>query len=262
MTTVRWTDWRNRSRRRAGLSQLTRATAERDVEFLLWSAQLATVRRFFRQPHWEAETARAEEAQRIEGETRSESVAEHSWKVADAVLALASRFPGLDRSRAVELAVLHDKLELITGDYSPIDRDATGLATHAFNLDLAREKQRAELVALQDYCRRAGSALAEDQAPLFLDLIEGRSNEALFVKAVDKLVSLTYVIQVKRGRMAPAHVAFTLAYTAKAVEAFPGLAHHHDALVEVFMRDVTNDEHRTEAYAGPSIPHRTLRSVG
>lgn len=212
-----------------------REDAQADVRCMLWSARLAGVRRFHNQPFWEREGAASDQAAAIEGEPRLESVADHSWKVADAALLLVGHFDWLDRTRVLELALLHDKLELITGDVSPIDRDATGASTHAFNRERALAKQSDELLALQRYRRFLRPAEAERQAAIFEELIFETSDEAKFVKAVDKLASLIFVIQAKQGALEECHMRFTLAYTAKAIEYFPALQAHHDVLVEAFL---------------------------
>lgn len=217
-----------------------RDEAESDIRCILWSAGLASIRRFHHQPFWEQEGAAADQASGIEGPTRLESVADHSWKVADAVLLLSDHFDWIDHCRALELALLHDKLELVTGDLSPIDPEGTGRSTHAFNAERALEKREAELAALERYAGMLRPAASRRQSSMLRELILEASEEARFVKAVDKLASLVFVIQAKGGRLDPRHVEFTLAYSAKAVECFPPLRTHHEALVDVFLASIEN----------------------
>jgi 5'-deoxynucleotidase YfbR-like HD superfamily hydrolase len=217
-----------------------RDEAESDVQCILWSAGLASIRRFHHQPYWEQEGAAADRASRVEGPTRLESVADHSWKVADAVLLLSDHFDWIDHCRALELALLHDKLELLTGDLSPIDAEGTGRTTHAFNVERAIEKKGTELAALERYADMLRPAARRRQSSMLRELILETSEEARFVKAVDKLASLVFVIQAKRGRLDRRHVEFTVAYSAKAVECFPALRTHHDVLVDVFLTSVKN----------------------
>ena len=47
---------------------------------------------------------------------RTESVAEHSWRVALAAFLLRDRFPELDMDRVVAMALIHDLGECFTGD--------------------------------------------------------------------------------------------------------------------------------------------------
>jgi 5'-deoxynucleotidase YfbR-like HD superfamily hydrolase len=242
---------------------LAAADIDRDVNALLRSSELALIKRFFHQPFWESETQAAERAAAIEGRIRLESVADHSWKVADAVILLIDHFPTLDRCRAIELAVLHDKLELLTGDISPIDADATGTTTHAFNEAKAREKKEGESSALEQYLATLRPSLRQTQRATFADLIYESSVEARFVKAVDKLSSLVFVIQAKRGCVRDEHVRFTAAYSAKAKAGFPGLAGHYDALLSIFLEGVQSREGGETATEGIGCgQHRPLRTVG
>jgi 5'-deoxynucleotidase YfbR-like HD superfamily hydrolase len=202
-----------------------------DIDLLMWSATLGDVRRFYKQPFWEDEGRRSDEAREVEGDVRLEDVAAHSWKVADAVVLLADRFPQLDRARCIELAVVHDKLELITGDYSPIDEDATGRTTHAFNSDQAALKVRAEENALEWYLSRMRPEQRDHQRRLYREVIRADTEEARFVYALDKLAALVYVLQRKPCGLVRAHYHFTVKYSAKAVESFPALDRHHRELV-------------------------------
>src|ERR1700686_1208986 len=133
---------------------LSEADVETDIDLILWSVRLASIRRYFHQPFWKEETTDAEYADRIESYPRLESVAEHSWHVADIVLLLAPHFPILNVSRCAQLAILHDKLEIITGDLSPLDRSGTGASTHAFNENKQVVKLVSEEEALELYLRR------------------------------------------------------------------------------------------------------------
>lgn len=229
-----------RSTRPESCSLPEREQAQSDVRCILWSAGLASLKRFHHQPFWEDEAAAADRAALIEGSPRLESVADHSWKVADAVLLLSDHFDWIDDCRALQLAVLHDKLELITGDLSPIDADGTGRSTHAFNSGRAAGKRESELAALARYVRLLRPAAARRQSSMLRELVAEASEEARFVKAVDKLASLAFVIQAKRGGLDPRHVEFTLAYSGKAVEYFPALRTHHDVLVDIFLASVEN----------------------
>src|SRR5881227_2881552 len=100
---------------------------------MFWSMNLYKVRRYKRQRFWEAETLQTEYAELIEPFPHLESVAEHSWHVADTVLLLGGHFPSLNLDHCVKLAIIHDKMEILIGDKSPIGRSGTGSSTHAFN---------------------------------------------------------------------------------------------------------------------------------
>lgn len=204
---------------------------DRDIDLLLWSANLATMPRFYDQPFWEEEGAAYRTAMAYEGNIRLESVADHSWKVADAIIILADRFKEVNYLRCIELAIIHDKLELFTDDLSPIDEEGTGLSTHAFNEDLAKQKTKGELHALELYLEMLRPEQRKYHRDLYLELINTSSIEAQFVRGVDKLVSLIYVIQRKNHKLLLQHYRFTIAYAAKSYQYFNALRPYYTNLV-------------------------------
>jgi putative hydrolase of HD superfamily len=109
----------------------------------------------------------------LRGVSEGESVAEHSYHLAMLVWLLAAEEPGLDRARAVELALLHDLAELRVGDLPRT-------AVHYFE---PGAKHAAELRAARDILAPAGGAALER-----LDEYDrAESPEARFVRACDKL---------------------------------------------------------------------------
>lgn len=105
------------------------------------------------------------------GKAQPESVAAHSWGVAWLVLALCPE--GLDRGRALAIAVVHDLAETRVGDLTPYD----GVP--------AEEKRRRELEAFTALV--APFDHARELLALFLEYEEGSTKEGRFVKACDKL---------------------------------------------------------------------------
>lgn len=100
-----------------------------------------------------------------------ESVADHSYGVALLVLLLCP--PELNRARAVEMALLHDLAEVVTGDILP-SAEVAAARKAADELEALRS-----LSAPLGWQERACELLAEYHAQ--------SSPEARFVKAVDKL---------------------------------------------------------------------------
>ncbi len=100
-----------------------------------------------------------------------ESVAAHSWGVAWLALVLCP--PGVDRGRALALAVVHDAGEAITGDVTPHD----GVAP-----DVKRADERRALEELLRSCPSAAELVA-----LWDEYAAGTSPAARFVRACDKL---------------------------------------------------------------------------
>jgi len=200
---------------------------KRDIDAILWSMKLCSIRRYFHQRFWETETLEAEYASRLEATPRLESVAEHSWHVADTVLLLGAHFPSLDVDRCLRLAILHDKMEITIGDKNPVGKSGTGESTHAFNYDRKAAKDDAERQAIERYLTRIRPSAAASQREWLLEILEGKTPEARFVKAIDKLQALGFVTLKKRGGMLDKHLKFTLQYSEKVVHYFPDLSAHY-----------------------------------
>lgn len=109
----------------------------------------------------------------LRGVPSSESVSEHSFHVAFLVWILSDGIPGLDRSKALELALVHDIAEVRFGDLPAI-------ASH-YLPDGAKNRAEAQVGA------ELLGALPPASRSAFADYMEGVSPEARFVKACDKL---------------------------------------------------------------------------
>jgi 5'-deoxynucleotidase YfbR-like HD superfamily hydrolase len=201
----------------------------KDVDAIFWSLRLHGVRRFLHQRFWEEESKEAECAERVEPWPKLESVSEHSWHVADTVLLLGSHFDRLDQPKCLEMAILHDKLEIITGDADPVGNGA-GTNTHAFNPVKRAEKDSEAIEALRAYVARLRPPVAQRQQCLLEEIIQGRSQEAHFVRGVDKLQAFAFVIAKKRGEFQDRHLVFTLRYVEKGISGFPGLRRHFEEM--------------------------------
>jgi putative hydrolase of HD superfamily len=100
-----------------------------------------------------------------------ESVADHSYGVG--LLAWLLCPPELDRSKILELALLHDLAEVVTGDLTPAD---------AVPDEVKRQAEREALEALLE-----GFAAAPRAGALLREYQQASSPEARWVKAIDKL---------------------------------------------------------------------------
>ena len=109
----------------------------------------------------------------IRGVGDVESVTEHSWHVVFLVWTLADRVPGIDRARAIDLAMIHDLAELRLGD----------LARTAARYFPPGAKHEAESAALAEIL----GPLPDKTEELVAEYQEGRTPEARLVKACDKL---------------------------------------------------------------------------
>ncbi len=212
--------------------------ARLDASAILASFQLQTIRRYFNQIHWLSETAEAINSDAVEPGLKLESVAAHSWHVADTALLVAPHFGWIDLSRVTSLAILHDKLEIIIGDYDPVGRDGWGTETHAFHPRAKQVKRDAELRALEIYLSNLRPSARDFQRRVLMEVIEGRTQEALFVKAIDKIQALSYVIKKKNGNITDEHIAFSLRYAGSSVTSFPPIINHFIAMTELLFNSV------------------------
>jgi len=210
-----------------------------DVHLIYRLYELQKITRFFGQKHWEAET----ECTLVPPDKLGlENVAAHSYQVARCALLLAPHFPWLDRAHTTELALLHDEPEIVIGDRDPVGNDGQGSATHAFNLVKRLEKDEDERVAVNQLADQMRPTIRDRYRGLFLELREGATEEARFVKAVDKLQSLAFVRLKKMGKITPEHVAFTLRYSRAGVRPFPQLQRHFMYIFDDLLRDASSTQ--------------------
>lgn len=214
--------------------------AESDIDVMIASLGLQSIRRYMGQYHWHEESRLARAADEVEPGLKLENVAAHSWHVADAILLLAPIFPEVDAHRALELAILHDKLELFTGDFDPVGPAGDGSSAHVFDSRAGEAKTALELAALDQYVARLRAPIRALHRDLLLDAIYAHSPEARLVKAVDKLQALAFVLEKKGGTMTDEHLVFSLRYSMKAVDYFPKIVMHHRVLVRRLIRAIAD----------------------
>ena len=129
-----------------------------------------------------------------------ESVADHSWGVAmmALVLSLSGSNAGLDNGRVLQLALVHDLAEAITGDDPPYEREdvaalsesdrATMFSHRIIADDLRRKaKREAESHAMQQLTALLPGPAAEALESLWTELSARETPEAQFVKELDRL---------------------------------------------------------------------------
>lgn len=120
-----------------------------------------------------------------------ESVADHSWSTALLCLLFAS-LAGVDRDRAVSIAVLHDLAEVETGDIAARvdERDRTVSVT---------EKSRLEHLAIANLLPDAAGALGE----LWHEYEQRASDVAVFVRDMNLIDMCLQVLCYAEQRRAP-----------------------------------------------------------
>ena len=107
---------------------------------------------------------------------RTESVAEHSWRMAVMAVLLRNEFPDTDTDKVMEMCVIHDLGECFTGDIP------TFVKTDS---DRTKEDQ-----LLDEWVRSLPADISERFTALFKEMNEQKTAEAKLFKAIDKLEAL------------------------------------------------------------------------
>ena len=107
---------------------------------------------------------------------RTESVAEHSWRVSLMALLLRHEFPDLDTDKVVKMCLIHDLGECFTGDIPTFvktdsDRDV-------------------EDTLLDQWVKSLPEEISSDLSALYREMDAQETTEAKVYKALDKLEAL------------------------------------------------------------------------
>jgi len=102
-----------------------------------------------------------------------ETVSQHIFKTAFLTLILSEKIDGVNKSKAISMALLHDIIEAYTGD----------IAIHRTNNLYKGVKEKLELEVFEKHTEL--NQLKE----LFREYIEGSSREAKIVKLADRLAT-------------------------------------------------------------------------
>lgn len=169
-----------------------------DIERMIESISFQDVVRYRRDSLWKNENKLQDQIDKKKFR-RLESDADHSWHLADMVLLLGPHFPELDLDKALKFALLHDKLEIFTGDDLAVGISGTGLDSHAFNNKLKLRKHQREEKALAKYLASLPEDVAAFQRPIFAEYLAKASPEALFVNALDKIQVFVRILYAKKA---------------------------------------------------------------
>lgn len=107
---------------------------------------------------------------------RTESVAEHSWRVSLMALLLRDEFPGIDTDKVIRMSIVHDLGECFTGDIPTFAKTAADRETEDSLL-------RKWLAGLPEEFSAELSALSDEMEAQ-------QTAEAKLCKALDKLEAL------------------------------------------------------------------------
>lgn len=107
---------------------------------------------------------------------RTESVAEHSWRMALMAMLLRNEFPNTDIDKVMAMCVIHDLGECFTGDIPTFAKTDS---------DRAREDE-----FLENWLRALPADISESFTALFDEMNQQKTQEAKLFKAIDKLEAL------------------------------------------------------------------------
>ena len=107
---------------------------------------------------------------------RTESVAEHSWRVSLMALLLRHEFPDADIDKVVAMCLIHDLGECFTGDIPTFLKSA--------------EDRNTEAALLDRWVAALPEEISADLAALYREMDAQETTEARLYKALDKLEAL------------------------------------------------------------------------
>ncbi len=107
---------------------------------------------------------------------RTESVAEHSWRISLMALLLRNEFPDVDINKVVNMCLIHDLGECFTGDIPTF-----------IKTDAERETEDS---LLQKWVNSMPTEVSNDLTALFSEMEAQKTAEAKIYKALDKLEAL------------------------------------------------------------------------
>ena len=107
---------------------------------------------------------------------RTESVAEHSWRVSLMASLLRHEFPDLDMDKVVNMCLIHDLGECFTGDIPTFIKTDTDRET--------------EDTLLEQWVRSLPEEISADISALYKEMDAQETAEAKLYKALDKLEAL------------------------------------------------------------------------
>jgi putative hydrolase of HD superfamily len=150
----------------------------------------------------------------INSNARRESTADHSWRLSLMVFMIWQELSlNLNVNKAMEIALVHDLAESLTGDI-----DALVIARGEISIE---EKNIKELQAMITIKNILSKDMGEKIFELWQEYEEGITEEAKFVKALDKLETITQLIEL--GYKVYDAPDFIPTYADKHIEKFPKL---------------------------------------
>ncbi|MFJ3007190.1 HD family hydrolase [Pseudomonas fluorescens] len=163
---------------------------------------------------------------------RTESTAEHSWRLCLVAIVFADQLAGLDLLKVLKMCVIHDLGEAINGDIPAVNQAA---------FPDKGEQERNDLLLL---ARSLDEALRNEILALWDDYENAQSAEAKAVKALDKLETL---LQHNQGlNPADFDYGFNLGYGKKYTSADPVFATLRELIDQDTRQRISDRQSGTE----------------
>lgn len=163
---------------------------------------------------------------------RTESTAEHSWRLCLVAIVFADQLAGLDLLKVLKMCVIHDLGEAINGDIPAVNQAA---------FPDKGEQERNDLLLLT---RSLDEALRNEILALWDDYENAQSAEAKAVKALDKLETL---LQHNQGlNPADFDYGFNLGYGKKYTSAGPVFATLRELIDQDTRQRISDRQSGTE----------------
>lgn len=111
---------------------------------------------------------------------RQESIAEHSWRLSIMAILLTPHLKSsVNQERVQKMIAVHDLAETITGDIPA--------QIHQNDAKIKKDRERNEVSAMKEITEKLGGDTGKEIYDLWLEQHEGKTTEAKFVKALDKI---------------------------------------------------------------------------
>jgi len=146
---------------------------------------------------------------------KGDSSADHSWRLALMAAVVASELKlNLKLEKALKIALIHDLPEAITGDI-----DARLIAQGKITKEKKHEQEKK---AMEKIKKSLPGKIGKEIGSLWQDYEKGGSAEAKFIKALDKIETLTHFTGIKTPNKIDAP-ELLITYGNKEVKNFPQL---------------------------------------
>lgn len=150
--------------------------------------------------------------------SRKESVAEHSWRLTLMALLLADDMPEIDYRKVIEMGIIHDLGEAVTGDIPSFLK--------------TEEDSQVERTALESLLELLPSPQKERMEKLYQEMEEMKSPEAKVYKALDKLEAVIQHNEAPLSTWLPLEYELNQTYGNEEANAHPRLRQLRDTAIE------------------------------